>query len=115
MLNLTDINGFQAQESGALAQLRELAQKYCPEEAREVRQSVFPDETLHLEELEAGFKQLLTGGGIGFGDLPYIGDPDDSVGSVKAVPQDNGFGIGIPETQKLRDLNYEEVDTLNSE
>ena len=114
MLNLTDINGFQAQESGALAQLRELAQKYCPEEAREIRQSVFPDETLHLEELEAGFKQLLTGGS-GYADLPYIGDSDDSVGSVKAVPQDNGFGIGIPETQKLRNINYEEVDTLNSE
>ena len=108
MLNLTDINGFQAQDSGALAQLRELAQKYCPEEAREVRQSVFPDEALHLEELEAGFKQLLTGGS-GYADLPYIGDSDDSVGSVKAVPQDNGFGIGIPETQKLRNINYEEA------
>jgi len=35
------------------------------------------------------------------------------VGSV--IPHDNGFGIGIPETQKLRDLHYEEVDTLNSE
>ena len=31
------------------------------------------------------------------------------------MPHDDGFGIGIPETQKLRELNYEEVDTLNSE
>ena len=69
---------------------------------------------MHLEELEAGFKQLLAGGS-GYGDLPYFGDADDTRGSVKAVPQDNGFGIGIPETQKLRDLHYEEIDTLNSE
>ena len=114
MLNLTNINSFPTQDFGSLGLLKEIAQKYCPEEAREVRQSVFPDEVLHLEELEAGFKQLLAGGS-GYGDLPYFGDADDTRGSVKAVPQDNGFGIGIPETQKLRDLHYEEIDTLNSE
>ena len=101
MLNLTNINSFPTQDFGSLGLLKEIAQKYCPEEAREVRQSVFPDEVLHLEELEAGFKQLLAGGS-GYGDLPYFGDADDTRGSVKAVPQDNGFGIGIPETQKLR-------------
>ena len=104
MLNLTDINSFPAQDSGALALLRDIAQKYCPEEAREIRQSVFPDEALNLTELEAGFKQLLAGGS-GYADLPYFGDSDDSRGAVKAVPLDNGFGIGIPETQKLRDLH----------
>ena len=85
MLNLTDINSFPAQDGGALTLLRDLAQKYCPEEAREVRQSVFPDEVLHLEELEAGFKQLLAGGS-GYADLPYFGDADDTRGSVKVVP-----------------------------
>ena len=53
MLNLTDINSFPTQDFGSLGLLKEIAQKYCPEEAREVRQSVFPDEALHLEELEA--------------------------------------------------------------
>ena len=62
MLNLTNINSFPTQDFGSLGLLKEIAQKYCPEEAREVRQSVFPDEVLHLEELEAGFKQLLAGG-----------------------------------------------------
>ena len=114
MLNLTDINSFPAQDGGALALLRNLAQKYCPEEAREVRQSVFPDEALNLTELEAGFKQLLAGGS-GYADLPYFGDADDTGNAVKVVPHDNGFGIGIPETQKLHDLHYEEADTLNSE
>ena len=113
MIDIQNISGYGI-EDPSFALLREVAHKYCPEEAVEVRQSVFPDEALHLEELEAGFKQLLTGGS-GYADLPYIGDSDDSVGSVKAVPQDNGFGIGIPETQKLRNINYEEVDTLNSE
>ena len=103
MLNLTDINSFPTQDGGALALLRDLAQKYCPEEAREVRQSVFPDEALHLEELGAGFKQLLAGGS-GYGELPYIGDVDAHTSSL---PKDDGFGIGIPETQKLRDLHYE--------
>ena len=99
-------------------------QNISPEEAGEVHQSVLPDETLHLEELEAGFKQLLAGGN-GYADLPYIGDADlaqpnpahsgEGAGAAALVPQDNGFGIGIPETKKLRELNYEEVDTLNSE
>ena len=122
-MNYELINGYGIEDPG-FALLREVAQKYCPEEAREVRQSVLPDEALNLTALEAGFKQLL-GGGSGYADLPYFGDADfaqpfpapqgegSGVGSV--IPHDNGFGIGIPETQKLRDLHYEEVDTLNSE
>ena len=74
-IDISTINTFPAQDGGALALLRDLAQKYCPEEAREVRQSVFPDEALHLEELEAGFKQLLAGGS-GYADLPYFGYAD---------------------------------------
>ena len=48
MLNISDINSFPTQDGGALSLLRDIAQKYCPEDARELRQSVFPDETLHL-------------------------------------------------------------------
>ena len=124
MINIQNINGYGIEDPG-FALLREVAQKYCPEEVREARLSVLPDERLRVGEhssgmalnltaLEAGFKQLL-GGGSGYADLPYFGDADDTRGSVKVVPQDNGFGIGIPETQKLHDLHYEEADTLNSE
>ena len=74
MIDIQNINGYGIEDPG-FALLREVAHKYCPEEAVEVRQSVLPDETLHLEELEAGFKQLL-GGGSGYADLPYIGDAD---------------------------------------
>ena len=110
MLDIQNINGY-GLDGGTLAQLKEIAQKYCPEEAQEIRQSIFPDESLNLAELEAGFQQLLAGGS-GYEDLPYLGDTE-----VKghAIPHDDGFGIGIPETQKLRELNYEELDTLNSE
>ena len=113
MVDIQHINGYGIEDPG-FALLREVAHKYCPEEAMEARQSVFPDEALNLTELETGFKQLL-GGESGYADLPYFGDADDTRGPVKVTPKDNGFGIGIPETQKLQSLHYEEVDTLNSE
>ncbi|MBO7109353.1 MAG: hypothetical protein J6V97_04595, partial [Prevotella sp.] len=87
MVDIQNINGYDIEDPG-FALLREVAQKYCPEEVREARQSVLPDEALNLTALEAGFKQLL-GGGNGYADLPYFGDADDTRGSVKAVPQDN--------------------------
>lgn len=110
MIDIQNINGYGIQDPG-LELLRQAAQKYCPEELQEVRQSVLPDEALNLEELATGFKALLAGGS-GYGELPYIGDEDASTSSL---PKDDGFGIGIPETQKLRDLHYVEADTLNSE
>ena len=110
MIDIQNINGYGIQDPG-FELLRQVAQKYCPEELQEVRQSVLPDEVLNLEELATGFKALLAGGS-GYGELPYIGDEDASTSSL---PKDDGFGIGIPETQKLRDLHYEEADTLNSE
>ena len=110
MIDIQNINGYGIQDPG-FELLRQAAQKYCPEELQEVRQSVLPDEVLNLEELATGFKALLAGGS-GYGELPYIGDEDVSTSSL---PKDDGFGIGIPETQKLRDLHYEEADTLNSE
>ena len=113
MVDIQHINGYGIEDPG-FALLREVAHKYCPEEAMEARQSVFPDEALNLTELETGFKQL-PGGESGYADLPYFGDADDTRGPVKVTPKDNGFGIGIPETQKLQSLHYEEVDTLNSE
>ncbi|MDD6002815.1 MAG: cysteine desulfurase [Bacteroidales bacterium] len=33
----------------------------------------------------------------------------------KCLLKDEGFGIGIPETQLVKNLHYDEVDTLNSE
>ena len=117
-------------DGGALEQLRALAKKYCPEGYQAERQALLPDEELHLEELEAGFKTLLSGGSP-FPDLPYIGDgisgaelpkydaaaphPESEAPHTPSNNVGDGFGIGIPETQKLQNLHYEEADTLNSE
>ena len=110
MINIQNISGYGLEDPG-FALLREVAQKYCPEELQAERKAVFPDEHLNLSELGTGFKQLLAGGS-GYGNLPYLGDTDAQTSSL---PKNDGFGIGIPETQKLRDLHYEEADTLNSE
>ena len=111
MINLSELNSFPAQDGGSLAMLKEIAQRYCPEELQAERKAILPDEQLNLSELEAGFRQLLAGGS-GYGELPYLGDTD---AQTKTIPHEDGFGIGIPETQKLRNLHYEEADTLNSE
>lgn len=112
-------------DGGVLGQLKTLARKYCPEELSDARREVLPDDELHLEELEAGFQALLSGASP-FPDLPYLEERPTAGDSVAKHPEatpfktpsgsvEDGFGIGIPETQKLQDLNYEEVDTLNSE
>ncbi len=127
-------------DGGALEQLKALAQKYCPDSYQAERQAVLPDEELHLEELEAGFKALLSGGSP-FPDLPYIdkedipqatpsnyGSPSQSADINKLTDINNPASIdnvvfdhetaniglqplGEPE---LRNLHYEETDTLNS-
>ena len=110
MIDIQNINGYGIQDPG-FELLRQVAQQYCPEELQAERQAIVPDETLNLKELETAFNALLAGGN-GYGELPYIGDVNAHTSSL---PKDDGFGIGIPETQKLRDLHYEEADTLNSE
>ena len=69
MIDIQNISGFPTQTDGSLALLRELAQKYCPEDLQTERKAVLPDESLNLTELEADFKQLLAGGS-GYGELP---------------------------------------------
>ena len=121
-------------DGGVLEQLKAVAQKYCPEDWQATRQAVVPDklllsvlpqdDELHLEDLEAGFKALLSGASP-FPDLPYIGDgaprhdaaaphPESESPRTPSDSIEDGFGIGIPESQKLKDLHYDEVDTLNS-
>ena len=97
MINLQNIEGYGIADSG-FELLREVAQKYCPEELQAARKEVIPDEVLNLAALS----------------LPFELVPSQT-GSQHTLPKDDGFGIGIPETQKLRDLHYEESDTLNSE
>ena len=71
MINIQNINGYGIQDPG-FELLRQVAQKYCPEELQAERQEVIPDEALNLTELETAFNALLAGGS-GYGELPYIG------------------------------------------
>lgn len=47
-------------------------------------------------------------------DIPNPSAQQDG-GKRKCLLKDDGFGIGIPETDLIRKLHYEETDTLNSE
>ena len=118
---------YSAQDGQILDVLRRLANDYCPDELRAERQSVVPDSTLahlsdellNLDALELPFGVERPASGSSYlADAPAADNfsgrsQESSIGHI--VPSDNGFGIGIPETQKLRQLHYEEADTLNSD
>ena len=101
---LDNISGYGIEDPG-FELLRQVARKYCPEEWQQERQAVVPDEALD-EALNLSAVAVL-----------YDAAVPHSTGQSRtdSLPVDNGFGIGIPETQKLQELHYEEVDTLNSE
>lgn len=103
-------------DDSTLQRLRDLAQEYCPEEAQDTRREILPDECLNLTQLEEEFRIIL-GGGLPFSgglNLPKA-TPVDSQESNSPIVKEDGFGIGIPETQKLRQLNFEEADSLDSD
>jgi len=97
-------NPYSAQDTLVLETLRRVAQDFCPDEVRAERQAILPDEQLNLNALELPFGM----------ERPAEGGATTSHPTHEALPDDNGFGIGIPETQKLRQLHYEEADTLDS-
>ena len=108
MLNFSEINNFPTYDGGAFDILKEVAGKYCPEEVKEIRRGVIPDESLNLENLEKEFMALLAGGDP-YQPLPYIGEDqndEDARAGKEGFVTDGGFGIGLPETQKLKELNY---------
>lgn len=115
MFQQYELNSHLQSDDVALEKLRELAKDVCPEELQAQRQAILPDDDLNLTQLEAEFRTILDGG------LPFLGSqnlfkkPASSGDGSSHIVEENGFGIGIPETQLLRNLKYEEVDTINSE
>ena len=75
MIDIQNINEY-GLDSGFLTLLKEIAQKYCPEELQAERKALFPDEVLNLEALTF---------------------PNDTVqpqrAEQSALPKDDGFGI----------------------
>ena len=54
MINISELNSFPAQDGGSLALLKEIAQKYCPEELQAERKAILPDERLRVGERSSG-------------------------------------------------------------
>lgn len=131
-------------ELGDIGRLRQIASRFCPEEIRQEVQPFVPAGTdeLNLTELEEGFRRLLAGGdgfpALQAGGLSAAPQTNAAVKPTEGMQEygspasggnlgwnnggldtqqplrANGFGIGIPETESLRNLHYEEADTLNS-
>lgn len=112
---------FAGSELGDIGRLRQIASKFCPEEIRSEVQPLVPPgiDELNLTELEAGFRQLLQGGS-GFPDVPPV-QGDDTFSDTQYTSRlhnslsGNGFGIGIPETESVSRINYEETDVLGTD
>ncbi len=99
----TNFNSFLiGNELGDIGRLRQIATKFCPEEVKREVKAYIPDgvDELNLSELKEGFNRLIAGG-----------DPFPSVDAKSWINKD-GFGIGIPETEAVRHLNYEETDII---
>ncbi len=103
-------------ELGDVGRLRQIAAKFCPEEIQQQTRQIVPDEVdaLNFSDLEAQFLELIRGGS-GFPSVPIIEGNSSDDRQASNVVSDSGFGIGIPEVQKLQTLHYEETDTLNSD
>ena len=112
MFQLDTLNSLLGSDDGTLQRMRQIAQEFCPEDLQDARQDIIPGEELHIERLQEEFRQLLEGG------LPFSGKtnaPEYKSSEHDNIVKEDGFGIGIPETEKLRHLKYEETDTLNIE
>lgn len=82
--------------------LRQVAEKYCPEELQQERQATVPDEKLDLSSFAWAF-----------GSLPLTEAPEQVNHSFRSDVAEGGLRpLGEAE---LSNLHYEEVDTLNSD
>ena len=68
MIDIHNINGYGIEDPG-FALLREVAQKYCPEEVQQKRQAIVPDEKLNLEALGLSIASPLPLEGLGEAEL----------------------------------------------
>ena len=110
MIDIQNIDGYGIQDPG-FDLLRQVAQKYCPEELQQVRKEVIPDEALDLSSL-TGLLQSFAGA-----DLKSPSWAPSTLPSHPGEGQGGGSSLGIRPfgERELSSLHYEEADTLNSE
>ena len=115
-MNYELINGYGIEDPG-FELLRQVAQKYCPEELQSERKAVVPDDALNLSAIADLFKTF-----VGVDNNPA---PTEN-GLSTPLPHREGQGggsvaggsaLGVQPfgERELSSLHYEEVDTLNSE
>ena len=76
LMDIQNMNGYGIEDPG-FALLREVAQRYCPEELQAERQEVIPDEALKIQPDELlDLSKLITPlpqqGGVGGESIPLI-------------------------------------------
>ena len=110
MIDIQNIDGYGIQDPG-FDLLRQVAQKYCPEELQQVRKEVIPDEALDLSSL-TGLLQSFAGA-----DLKSPSWAPSTLPSHPGEGQGGGSSLGIRPfgERELSSLHYEEADTLNAE
>ena len=100
-VNIQNISGYGLEDPG-FELLRQVAEKYCPEELRQERQTVVSDEELKLD----AFEWL-------FGTTSLTGLPEQTPANFHSGEIGNGLRpLGEAE---LSGVHYDEIDTLNSD
>ncbi|MGN0282300.1 MAG: aminotransferase class V-fold PLP-dependent enzyme, partial [Prevotella sp.] len=108
-----------ATELGDIGRLRQIAQKFCPEELKNEVQPHVPEDfdVLNLDSLKDEFLQMASPSTSLAPHLSPLISPLPSTGNQgdysSVAQQDFGFGIGIPEVESLRQLSYEDSDTIS--
>ena len=107
MIELQNISGYGLEDPG-FELLRQVAQKYCPEELQAARQQVVPDEVLDLSSLQTFFGSSSA--------VQGFATPNQYDAAVpQSTPLDGGLGIRPFGEDELRALSYEEADTLSTD
>ncbi len=111
MINIQNIDGYGIQDPG-FALLREVAQKYCPEELQSERKAVIPDEALNLSAIADLYQAF-----VGVDYNPASTEKSLSTPLPHREGQGGGSALGVQPfgERELSSLHYEEADTLNSE
>ena len=84
MVNIQNINDYGLEDPG-FALLREVAQKYCPEELQAERRAVIPDEALDLSSLSSLFQPF----GL------YLSEAPSAESLTTPLPHREGQGEGL--------------------
>lgn len=102
-------------ELGDIGRLRQIAQKFCPEDLKSEVQPNVPEDfdVLNLDGLKDEFLKLAAPSTSLTPGFPPASHPAPSATQPSPFTSHQGFGVGIPEIESLKQLNYDETDTIS--